>query len=141
LSRAGAVQPGLTNSISSPSIAPDKTFHFTFLHDRRFKRQARMRSFSAVAAPLGVQPSPDLLCVGHERPDGRALKKQEKKMKSIKHSFTRAATGNTGLSTFWLLVLILFLLDDADRREKKKRKKRERQAKLARKPPSGPKPF
>jgi len=62
-------------------------------------------------------------------------------MKSIKHSFTRAATGNTGLSTFWLLVLILFLLDDANRREEKRRKKRERQAQQPYKPPSGPKPF
>jgi len=62
-------------------------------------------------------------------------------MKSIKHSFTRAATSNTELSTFWFLVLILIILNDADRREKKKRKKRERQARLARKPPSGPKPF
>jgi len=28
--------------------------------------------------PFGVQPSPDLLCVGHERSDDRALKKGEK---------------------------------------------------------------
>jgi|GEM_PF-3044911 len=62
-------------------------------------------------------------------------------MKSIKHSFTRAATGDSGLSTFWFLVIVLILLNDGDRRDKKKRKKRERQAKLARKTPSGPKPF
>jgi len=62
-------------------------------------------------------------------------------MKSIKLTFTRAATGETEFNTLWLLVVILFILDDADRREKKKRKKRERQAKLARKTPSGPKPF
>jgi len=62
-------------------------------------------------------------------------------MKSIKHSFTRAATGKAEFDTLWFLVIALFILDDADRSEKKKRKKRQRQAKLARKPPSGPKPF
>jgi len=62
-------------------------------------------------------------------------------MKSIKHSFTRAATDKAEFNTLWFLVIVLFILDDADRREKKKRKKRERQAKLARKTPSGPKPF
>ena len=49
-------------------------------------------------------------------------------MQSIKLTFTRAATGKTGL-TFWMLVLAVAILDDAERREKDRRKKRDRHAK------------
>jgi len=49
-------------------------------------------------------------------------------MQSIKLTFTRAATGRTGFSTFWLLVLAVAILDDADRRDKDRRKKQGRQA-------------
>ena len=50
-------------------------------------------------------------------------------MKSIKLTFTRAATGKTGLSLFWMMVWAVAILDDAERREIDKRKKRDRHAK------------
>jgi hypothetical protein len=62
-------------------------------------------------------------------------------MKSIKLSFTRAATGKTRFSVFWLLVSAIVIINDTERREKERREKRNRQTKPPRKPPSGPKPF
>ena len=50
-------------------------------------------------------------------------------MQSIKLTFTRAATGKTGFSTFWLMVWAIAILDDAERREKDRREKRDHQAK------------
>ena len=62
-------------------------------------------------------------------------------MISIKTAFGCAASGNSGFSTFWLLVFAIAILDDAQRREKR-RKKRNREAQPPRKPkpPAGPCP-
>ena len=62
-------------------------------------------------------------------------------MESLKPTFTRAATGNTGISIFSLLLLAIAIDDDKQRREKEQREKRQQQAKVQRKPLAGPKPF
>ena len=63
-------------------------------------------------------------------------------MASLKSAFGRAAFGSPGSDTFWLLIWIIFIIDDGKRRERKRRKKRERAAQpLHPKPPSGPRPF
>ncbi len=70
-------------------------------------------------------------------------------MFSLKSSFTAAASGDTGFSTFWLLVFAVAIIDDGQHRDKKRRekerdeqrhKKRETCAKLV-KPPGGPRLF
>jgi succinate-acetate transporter protein len=63
-------------------------------------------------------------------------------MTSLRTTFGNAAFGTFGSDTFWLLIWIIFILDDARRDEKERRKKRERAAALARapKPPAGPRP-
>jgi hypothetical protein len=51
-------------------------------------------------------------------------------MFSIKTTFNHAAFGHPGSDTFWLLIWILFIIDDRQRREQERRKKRERDAGL-----------
>jgi hypothetical protein len=62
-------------------------------------------------------------------------------MISIKTAFGCAASGDSGVSTFWLLFWAIAILDDAQRRDKR-RKKRDRDAAPPRKPkpPAGPCP-
>ena len=62
-------------------------------------------------------------------------------MISIKTAFGCAASGDSGVSTFWLLFWAIAILDDAQRRDKR-RKKRDHDAKPPRrpKPPAGPCP-
>jgi hypothetical protein len=62
-------------------------------------------------------------------------------MISIKTAFGFAASGDSGFSTFWLLVFAIAILDDAQARDKR-RKKRDRDATPPRKPkpPAGPCP-
>ncbi len=55
-------------------------------------------------------------------------------MKSIKLTFTRAVTGMTGFSIFWLMIFAVAIDDDRQRREKKRREKRNRLAIPPRKP-------
>ena len=61
-------------------------------------------------------------------------------MISIKLAFGCAATGDSGFSTFWLLVFAIAILDDAQRQDDKRRRKREAQPQRKRKPPAGPQP-
>ena len=61
-------------------------------------------------------------------------------MISIKLAFGRAATGDPGFSTFWLLVFAIAILDDAQRQDEKRRRKREAQPQGKRKPPCHPQP-
>ena len=46
-------------------------------------------------------------------------------MNSLKTNFNSAAFGHPGSDTFWLLIWIIFILDDADRREERRRRKRD----------------
>lgn len=63
-------------------------------------------------------------------------------MSPIKTTFSSAASGPSGISTFWLLVFALIIADDAQRREKERRKKREQTATpLNPRKPAGPRPF
>ncbi len=65
-------------------------------------------------------------------------------MKSIRLTFTRAATISGGISLTALFLLALAIDDDAKRADKRKREKRERAAKPPRKPGkplSGPRPW
>ena len=64
-------------------------------------------------------------------------------MLSIKTTFTKAAFGTPRSDTFWLLIWVIFILDDIKRDDEKRRKKRERAAAIASmpKPPAGPRPF
>jgi hypothetical protein len=64
-------------------------------------------------------------------------------MFSIKTTFTKAAFGTPGSDTFWLLIWVIFILDDIRRDDEKRRKKRERAAALVSmpKPSAGPCPF
>lgn len=64
-------------------------------------------------------------------------------MFSIKTTFAKAAFGTPGSDTFWLLIWMIFILDDAKRDDEKRRKKRERAAAPVSKPkpPTGPRPF
>lgn len=64
-------------------------------------------------------------------------------MTSLRTTFATAAFGTPGSSTFWLLIWMIFILDDARRDAEQRRKKRERAAALASapKPPAGPRPF
>lgn len=55
-------------------------------------------------------------------------------MISVKTTFAIAASGGSGISSFWLLVFAIAILDDAQRRDDKRRKKRNP------KPPAGPRP-
>ena len=59
-------------------------------------------------------------------------------MFSIKTTFNRAAFGHPRSDTFWLLIWILFIIDNEQRREEERRKKRERDATGKPKPPTGP---
>ena len=61
-------------------------------------------------------------------------------MISIKLAFGRAATGDSGFATFWLLVFAIAILDDAQRQDDKRRRKRDAQPQCKRKPPCGPQP-
>ena len=47
--------------------------------------------------------------------------------------FRRAATGDPGFATFWLLFFAIAILDDAQRRDDKRRRKREAQPQPKRK--------
>ena len=82
---------------------------------------------------------PRLLLRGVKGPDWPGLQTKEEKMISIKTAFGCAASGNSGISTFWLLVFAIAILDDADRRD---RKKRDRDARPPHRPklPAGPCP-
>ena len=62
-------------------------------------------------------------------------------MISIKTAFGRAASGDSGISTFWLLVWAIVIDDDRQRRDKR-RNKRGPQAQPPHrpKPPAGPCP-
>jgi hypothetical protein len=68
----------------------------------------------------------------------------EEKMQPITPAFDRAAAADTAasplVSTFWLLVWAIAILDDADRREQERRDKRNRPQPQP-KPPAGPSPF
>ena len=70
---------------------------------------------------------PRLLLRGVKGPDWPGLQTKEEKMISIKTAFGRAASGNSGISTFWLLVWAIAIDDDRQRRDKR-RKKRDRDA-------------
>ncbi len=62
---------------------------------------------------------------GREKgPDWPGLQTKEEKMESLKPTFTRAATGNTGISIFSLLLLAIAIDDDRQRREKEQLEKR-----------------
>jgi hypothetical protein len=65
-------------------------------------------------------------------------------MDSLKLTFNRAASDNTGISIFALLLLAIAIDDDRQKCEKERRKKRERTAKPPRKPGNplrGPRPW
>lgn len=62
-------------------------------------------------------------------------------MSSIKITFDSAASGPSGISTFWLLVFALIIADDTARQEKERRKKRDRFAKRHPRKPAVPRPF
>jgi hypothetical protein len=91
--------------------------------------------------------SPPLVCVsggmkGAEWP--RLKDKEEKLMQSIKLTFNRAATVNSGISIFALLLLAIAIDDDRQKCEKDRREKRERASKPHRKrghPLRGPRPW
>ena len=62
-------------------------------------------------------------------------------MISIKTAFGHAASGDSGVSTFWLLVFAIAILDDAQRREERRRKRKpQAQPPCKPKPPAGPQP-
>ena len=61
-------------------------------------------------------------------------------MISIKTAFGCAASGDSGFSTFWLLVFAIAILDDAQRRDKRKKRDRDAKATHRPKPPAGPCP-
>jgi hypothetical protein len=67
------------------------------------------------------------------------LQTKEEKMISIKTAFGCAASGNSGISTFWLLVWAIAIDDDRQRRDKR-RKKRDATPPHRPKPPAGPCP-
>ena len=62
-------------------------------------------------------------------------------MISIQIAFGRAVSGKPRISTFWLLVFAIAILDDAQRREEERRKKRESNPPRKLDRPSGPRPL
>lgn len=64
-------------------------------------------------------------------------------MTALRTTFATAAFGTPCSDTFWLLIWVIFILDDARRDTQERRKKRERAAAPASapKPPAGPRPF
>jgi hypothetical protein len=83
---------------------------------------------------------PRLLLRGVKGPDWPGLQTKEEKMISIKTAFGRAASGDSGISTFWLLVWAIVILDDAQRRDKRKKRDRDASPPPSPKPPAGPCP-
>ena len=82
---------------------------------------------------------PRLLLRGVKGPDWPGLQTKEEKMISIKTAFGRAASGDSGISTFWLLVWAIAIDDDRQRSDKR-RKKRDATPPHRPKPPAGPQP-
>jgi hypothetical protein len=91
-------------------------------------------------------------CVRRSARDFRGVKKgpdwpgleetAEETMLTISITFIRAATGiprpQAAVSTFWLLVFAVAILDDAERRDKEQRRKRECKGEPIRPKPRSP---
>ena len=75
--------------------------------------------------PFRMRLRPRLLLRGVKGPERPGLTTKEEKMISIKLAFGRAATGDSGFATFWLLVFAIAILDDAQRQDDKRRRNRE----------------
>lgn len=58
-------------------------------------------------------------------------------MVSLKRTFNDAAFGHSGSDTFWLLIWIIFIIDETQRREERRRKRQRDTAQTLR-PPKGP---